>query len=262
MFGVRPAIGKASAEYDDLLRLLPLRSAVQGVAALCEGDAMSRGLSQQQRRILGFGYAFNAELHGGLYRQWDGIVPAGDRYRDEYRGLPVSEGKHAPDFTPWMLPHFVGGVPMHRSGHRYQHAGNVKSIRVSLSRATTGLWRRKLIAYHDPGYGWWECHSGYILTAEGTEVGAEYAVEFANLVERVASGLYWSRHADSLRAEAETNRYQYPRPEFSVTDNGYRRGTNSLPVTINGYQRDGADLSVTVTESLMRDSVTDSGVLP
>jgi len=215
---------------------------------------VSRGLSDQQRRILGLAYAFNAQLNGGEYRQHENIQPAGDRYREGYRHLLVSESPRPWDVKAWMVMHYVGGLDLAwppNEDRRFAHDRRSKSVKASTTRAMRLLWERELIAAHT-----WvrsnRCRSksyGYTLTPAGAEIARQQAPATPDLVQTVA------RHTGDWRRCGELIEKSEAADIFAAAGISYQctnlREGNSYPVEIspqgNGYPREGGRPEVTVS---------------
>jgi hypothetical protein len=186
---------------------------------------MSRGLSQQQRRILGLAYAFNAQLHGGAYKPHN-VAPAGDKYREGYKHLLISESTKPPDFFPWMLEHFVGGVPFKAEKYRasaccarfdafYDRTREYLCRKASLRRAASALHDGGFLAWHSwkrvgdsPGWRTW-FPGGYVLSPTGLALAKENDLaDIADAVRTVATVIYTTRD-HSMWAVRTENAFWY-----------------------------------------------------
>jgi hypothetical protein len=150
---------------------------------------MGRGLSQQQREILGLAYQVSL-IHGQP-------VGRGEYFRvpDEYwrAGLLAVRNANISDVTQAMAVHFVWQIPLvakidfepmnygsdfrkvFRSGYTAANSGvfcnsspGVKSAKVAATKAIRRLVERELLAVRFCNSGYM---SGYCLTASGFEIG-------------------------------------------------------------------------------------------
>jgi len=189
---------------------------------------MSRGLSQQQRRILGLAYAFNIQLNGGTYTRRGLTTPAGN-----------SESGAPPDFFPWMLEHYIAGIPFkkapiwtrNRRDAFYEPTSAMRCAKASLRRAVTTLWNKDYLVYHTwkkqfPGpsiLGNIIAH-GYVLAPSYVDLGKDNIVDVGDVIETVCqmleqtgrgNGLWWrlaydERMEERIRGIALANRTADP----------------------------------------------------
>ena len=222
---------------------------------------VSRGLSQQQRRILGLAYAFNCELHGGEYQMHEDIAPAGDRYREGFKHWLIVENATPPDFFAWMLEHYVGGVPFKklqqwRDGLRstafYAKTPDYRCKKASLRRAVTILCHKGFLTTHTwrhpaPRVEWRRNIAyGYVLSPSAISVAAQYRFDLGDAVETVctmfAATLWGAYGTHTKKDHAGLHLRWY------AEANGYPRVAGGPTVTD----------SVTVTPSPIGVEVTDS----
>jgi hypothetical protein len=158
---------------------------------------MSRGLSEQQRRILGLGVRINRAVNGGK------VVPITGRLQEMPGHGLVLCSPGLPEITVRYVLHLLHGVPiaerLERGGGFFAHDAHTRSLKASVTRAVTSLCQRRHIAMTIergawPGRQfprdlsaeeyrrWWDdlpederlaAHWGYALLSEGIDVGLE-----------------------------------------------------------------------------------------
>lgn len=149
---------------------------------------MGRGISEQQKRILGIA-ARICDVHGLGVGRGDAYPP--DRWRIVGK---VMTGCGLADINSPICVHHVWGIPftqtlqrpglvykrngygvVHRCGYDQSNPGcfdntqpGVKAAKVGAAKAFTRLCARDLMRYRLSGYGYL---CGYVLTAAGYEIG-------------------------------------------------------------------------------------------
>lgn len=173
---------------------------------------MGRGLSQQQREILGLAYQVSL-IHGKPIGRGEYF-----RVQDDYwrAGLLAVRNADIPDVTQPMAVHFVWQIPLattidfepmnygsdfqkvFRSGYTADNSGvfcnsspGVKSAKVAASKAIRRLMERELLAARFCDYDY---ISGYCLTTSGCEIGKSvpFDVDSSIIVEAMTNS--FNRH--------------------------------------------------------------------
>lgn len=155
---------------------------------------MSRGLSQQQRLILGLAVAMSRHHYGAPRAH----VPQ----RDPDWRIPVAFTATMPDVTTALATHIVRGVTI----EHYKHSGfktytngafaltpATKAAKNSISRAITILMNRGLLVYR-PNRRHEDCRmveAGYLLTPTGLANGARHEIELPADIEHRLVALDW-----------------------------------------------------------------------
>jgi hypothetical protein len=124
---------------------------------------MSKGISTQQRQILGAAVAISRVRNGEP-------VARAPKWHPGFR-VPVVTGVW-PDISTYTASHIVAGVGLHRRDRlhsRLETTPTALAIRSSISRAITSLLKRGMLAYrpHCPNNGDYERFGrtyGYVLT--------------------------------------------------------------------------------------------------
>jgi hypothetical protein len=189
---------------------------------MTEPTIRRRGISQQQRRILGMAYAFNVLLNDGVYRSPGAPIRNADLKHPRKR-LPdealLSWSTSPPDIFPWMLEHYVGGCEFEPpqpypwalwEGYQqrlspwagqwrrsaYRKTAQFNNRKASLRRANETLRKHGLLAIHfwmqsallaeqqSDSYEY-ECGWGYVLTPRAVEIGAANAYDLGDAVTQV-----------------------------------------------------------------------------
>ena len=210
---------------------------------------MGRGLSTEQRAILGLACAVNRATQGGELRVKTG------KPVDGYR-IPTIDWRGPPDLSLRLAMWAIGGYLPDPNTHEYRHTPQLKSLKSSLSRAMTRLVNRGLIVYTDlpvdsHGYLLSPLGHDYVLTEAGIGAGADHESQHKQLdVALQAFGmvlpgpeirakwpkdnLLWQHYR--MKAEAIGKLYhggnQSPSPIGSLHGGDARSSTNSP----NGYR--------------------------
>ena len=140
---------------------------------------MSRGLSQQQLRILGLAVAVSRLRNGAPVT----YVP---RSHPEWRIPVVTEG--SADLTTPLAAHVLGGVglrPRQGSNVYLETTQAALNARSAISRAITSLMKRGLLAYRPRDYPGPRDVAGYVLTARGLAAGLPYELVVPDLERRL-----------------------------------------------------------------------------
>lgn len=141
---------------------------------------MSRGLSQQQRLILGLAVAMS-RYHYGEPRAH--VPQAVEGWR-----VPVGLTNDYPDVSPNLAAHFVHGIRIQYWKHyatmttagygALQRTPEARAAINSASRAIQKLWHAGLLCYrgYRRGENMYHFAFGYLLTVAGMEIGKHYEV--------------------------------------------------------------------------------------
>lgn len=143
---------------------------------------MSRGLGQQQRRILGLAYSVNVMGNGGTFRLAEGeMIPPGELLYESCRGehadfiqsigymeksgryrVPAMVTDAMPEVLPRMAVHYVGGIPLSPTTitksngvetpatGMFASSPEFRSAKASITRAITRLERDGFLAFRPP----------------------------------------------------------------------------------------------------------------
>lgn len=161
---------------------------------------MGRGISQQQRQILGVAY------HANRITQGEAKVKSGNPLKDYT--VPAIDYIGAKDICWPLAVHGIHGITFKGlpSCHSWPHGreqssgyfvynGRVKSLKASVCRAIKTLMDRRLLVLAPHGDG--NAHRqgsgirwGYLLTKEGLRIGEEYEVEF-KAAAYLRAGMVW-----------------------------------------------------------------------
>lgn len=160
---------------------------------------MGRGISEQQKQILGVAYHAN-RLTQGTPRLKTGAPVA------NYR-VPTVDYTGGKDMLWPLAAHVVRGLPFteHRQKHRDKWGkpcggyfdltcGEARSVKVATIRAITALVKRDLLRLAPLGR---PIRWGYVLTREGFDIGAQYEIEFDPLVYVRAGMIWYPQHTEN-----------------------------------------------------------------
>ncbi len=155
---------------------------------------MSRGLSQQQRLILGLSVAMSRHHYGRPKAH----IP----HPDPDGRIPDAFSATLPDVTTALATHIVHGVPIeyykHSRSKTYTNGAfaltpEARAAKNSTSRAITILMDRGLLVYRpqrrDESRREVEC--GYLLTPAGLEVGARHEIGLPADIDHRLVALDW-----------------------------------------------------------------------
>jgi hypothetical protein len=112
---------------------------------------MSRGLSEQQRRILGLGVRINRAVNGGE------VVPIAGEPDQTLRSGLVLCSPGLPEVTVRYVLHLLHGVPVAEylgSTGFFERDAHTQSLKASATRAITSLLRRDHVAITFGRAGW------------------------------------------------------------------------------------------------------------
>jgi hypothetical protein len=114
---------------------------------------MSRGLSEQQRRILGLGVRINRAVNGGQVVPIPGEPEKVPGYR-----CPLLCSPGLPEITARYVLHLLHGVPiaerLERGSGFFSHDAHTQSLKASVTRAITSLLNRDHVAITHPRARW------------------------------------------------------------------------------------------------------------
>lgn len=215
---------------------------------------MGRGISEQQKQILGVAYHANRISQGEPKLKTGAPLP-------NYR-VPTVDYNGGKDMLWPLAAHVLRGLPFTEYGQRTVERFSIgrpvggyfdltgkeaKSVKAATIRAITSLEKRGLLIYAPVRTG---LREGYVLTREGFDIAAENEIEFDPLVY-VRAGLIWfpqcscnpmfwrcyhyvEDHPQPLseiirnatEIEEHTRRHGYER-------NGYQVRTSANPITLN-----------------------------
>lgn len=145
---------------------------------------MSKGISTQQRQILGAAVAVSRIRNGEP-------VARSPRWHPEFR-VPVVTGVW-PDISTYTASHLVAGVGLRRKDRwtsRLETTPTALAIRSSISRAITSLLKRGMLAYrpycsNNGDYEQFGRTYGYVLTAAGLAAGLPHEPTVPDLALRL-----------------------------------------------------------------------------
>jgi hypothetical protein len=145
---------------------------------------MSRGLSQQQRQILGIAAHVNRLTQGGTLAVKTGApVPHYRIPTVDYGGVKDLQwplAAHLVHGLPWVavgtLVTKSNGVEQPAGAYFDGHDRRVQRAKTSTIRAITSLWKRGFLVLA-PLHGL--CRWGYVLSAAGLALGQQYESPFA-----------------------------------------------------------------------------------
>lgn len=155
---------------------------------------MSRGLSQQQRLILGLAVAMSRHHYGSPKAH----IPQTD---PGWR-IPVAFTANLPDVTTALATHIVHGVTIEHYKHSvaktytngvFALTPETKSAKNSASRAITILMKRGLLVYrpHRRGESLQDFEWGYLLTPTGLESGRQHEINLPADINHRLVALGW-----------------------------------------------------------------------
>jgi hypothetical protein len=170
---------------------------------------MGRGLSPQQREILGMGYTVNKFTQGGEVKA-KGDAPAVGHMGERW-SCPTSNYQQAKDVELYLAIYAVGKIVPDRdltdwkTCTPYTPSPRYNCIRASISRAIQRLRQRSLIILA-PVSSTTRCDFtsdyGYVLTAEGLEVGAQHELEIPALSDALGFfGVHWPVNVWSINRD-------------------------------------------------------------
>lgn len=151
---------------------------------------MSRGLSQQQRLILGLAVAMSRYHYGEPKAHIPQTLP-------NWR-IPIALTESGPDVTANLCAHFIHGIRIeYWKAYCNKKTAGIGPMKLtpearaainSASRAINNLARKGLLCYR--GYRQWTRGFvyGYVLTAAGLDAGRQYEIESpANIEHRLVA---------------------------------------------------------------------------
>ena len=151
---------------------------------------MSRGLSKQQRSILGLAYSVRCAFNGGQFVEYpEPVLPPDDKFRVTY---VLTKADRLPDYQMAIGLHYLAELPFSNgrvTRHTkygtvtqdnpgvFAHTKESRCVKASLSRAANTLNRQGYLAWQE-GEKWYGY--GYILTAKAYGIGKDHQVEVCN----------------------------------------------------------------------------------
>lgn len=156
---------------------------------------MSRGLSQQQRLILGLAVAMSRHHYGSPKAH---IPQADPGWR-----IPVGFTDSPPDVTAKVVAHFIHGIPIeYWKRYRTKMTGGEGALKLtpearaainSASRAIRGMYRSGLLCYRGYRAGEYsrQFTYGYLLTAAGLAIGRQYEIELPADIDHRLTAFKW-----------------------------------------------------------------------